>query len=299
TKIAQVLLRDYSESIRSVVMDSPLPLESNYDEVSVTNLYEAIGKLLDDCESSPDCANRFPELRNRFFDFLISTNQKPLELSVTHPNDSTEVIVKLKGKDLITVFSDASTSDIPKVPLEIDKLLNGDYTLIEARLAALFQAPDKGDGKGMRLSVWCAEEFPFADKKVVAEQKNRYPELRGLSAAVFSKEVCNIWNVKRVDDIENKPVSSDVPVLLISGEYDENTPPYFAEMLSDNFTNSFHLMFKGWKHGPITNWGNPCAMSCANAFFNNPLKRPNLECFEQIKQPVFITESLQDKMPNE
>lgn len=32
TKIAQVLLRDYPEKIRSVVMDSPLPLEVSYEE---------------------------------------------------------------------------------------------------------------------------------------------------------------------------------------------------------------------------------------------------------------------------
>ena len=49
TKIAQVLLRDYPERIRSVVMDSPLPLEANYDEESVKNLLESVDKLLSDC----------------------------------------------------------------------------------------------------------------------------------------------------------------------------------------------------------------------------------------------------------
>ena len=44
TKIAQVLLRDYPERIRSVVMDSPLPLEVNYDEESVVNVLESISK---------------------------------------------------------------------------------------------------------------------------------------------------------------------------------------------------------------------------------------------------------------
>ena len=39
TKIGQVLLRDYPDKIRSVVMDSPLPLEVNYDEESVSNLW--------------------------------------------------------------------------------------------------------------------------------------------------------------------------------------------------------------------------------------------------------------------
>jgi len=51
TKIAQVLIRDYPQKIRSVVMDSALPLEVSYDEESVENLLESMTKLLLDCES--------------------------------------------------------------------------------------------------------------------------------------------------------------------------------------------------------------------------------------------------------
>lgn len=290
TKIAQVLIRDYPKTIRSVVMDSPLPLESNYDEVSVTNLYDAINKLLDDCESDGDCKSKFPNLKSRYFDFLWRTNQNPIEIKVTNPNDNTEEIVKLKGKDLIAIFSDASTGDVASIPLEINKLLSGDYSTIENQLTALFQEPNNGDGRGMRLSVWCAEEFPFTNQVVVKNQSTKYPELIGLSSAVFSSDVCNIWNVKKVDEIENKPVKSNVPVLLISGEYDELTPPYFAAILLDNFVNSYHLVFKGWKHGPTTNWSNPCAMNCANAFFNNPLKEPDMECYKKIEKPKFVLE---------
>jgi pimeloyl-ACP methyl ester carboxylesterase len=50
TKIAQTLLRDYPEGIRSVVMDSPLPLEVNYDEESVGNLLESWELIFRDCQ---------------------------------------------------------------------------------------------------------------------------------------------------------------------------------------------------------------------------------------------------------
>lgn len=271
-------------------MDSPLPLESNYDEVSVTNLYDAINKLLEDCESDGDCNNKFPNLKSRFFEFLRTTNHNPIELAIINPNDNTEEKVKLTGKDLISIFSDASTGDVPSIPLEINKLLSGDFSTIENQLTALFQKPDNGDGKGMRLSVWCAEEFPFTNQDVVKNQSTKHPELIGLSSAVFSSDVCNTWNVKKVDELENKPVKSNIPILLISGEYDEFTPPYFAEMLSNNFVKSYHLVFKGWKHGPTTNWSNPCAMNCANVFFNNPDEEPDIECYKKIKKPKFMLE---------
>ena len=67
TKIAQVLIRDYPDKIRSVVMDSPLPLEVNYDEESVQNLLESITTLLGDCEKDQECKLAFPTIKARFF----------------------------------------------------------------------------------------------------------------------------------------------------------------------------------------------------------------------------------------
>ena len=85
-------------------------------------------------------------------------------------------------------------------------------------------------------------------------------------------------------------MKSDIPVLLISGEYDNETPVKWAESMTNNLSNSYHLIFKGWKHGPTTNWGNPCAMQAANDFFNAPGVKPSPDCLNQIKKPVFKTE---------
>jgi hypothetical protein len=60
-------------------------------------------------------------------------------------------------------------------------------------------------------------------------------------------------------------------------------------MLS-NFTNSYHLIFEGWKHTPTTNWGNQCAMQAANDFFNDPSSKPTPDCLEEIKTPKFKVE---------
>jgi len=60
--------------------------------------------------------------------------------------------------------------------------------------------------------------------------------------------------------------------------------------MTNNLINSYHFIFKGWKHTPTTNWGNQCAMQSANDFFNNPTIKPSPECFAEIKSPEFKTE---------
>jgi len=78
TKIAQVFIRDYPERIRSVVMDSPLPLEVNDDDESVENLLASIELLLSDCEKDPDCNTSFPNLKQRFSEYFIEKTNNPL-----------------------------------------------------------------------------------------------------------------------------------------------------------------------------------------------------------------------------
>ena len=283
TKIGQVLIRDYPNKIRSVVMDSPLPLEVNYDEESVNNLLESLNKLLADCQADTDCNNAFPNIKTRFLKYLEEKTIHPLEVNVENPKSGEPETFYLKGEDLITVFTSASTGSVPNIPFEINKLLNNDLTSVKERLQYLFQEPGDGIGKGMRLSVWCAEENPFNSQEKITIETNKYPEVKGLSPTVFDNEICKIWNVRKISEIENKAVKSDIPVLLISGEYDNETPVKWAESMSNNLTNSYHLIFKGWKHGPTTNWSNPCAMQVANDFFNNPEEKPNPDVLNELK----------------
>jgi len=290
TKIAQVLLRDYPERIRSVVMDSPLPLEVNYDEESVGNLLQSVEQLLSDCASDPRCNAAFPNIKQRFFDYLQEKTSTPLAVTIENPQSGQLETCYLKGEDLIAVFTSASTGGVVDIPLEINKLLNNDLSAVKERLSRLFEGPGQGAGLGMRLSVWCAEEHPFNSQEIITAETKKYPQVEGLSPAVFEEEICAIWGVKKVSDIENQPIKSDVPVLLINGEYDNETPVKWAAAMQNNLTNSHHLIFKSWKHTPTTNWGNQCAMKAANAFFNNPGMKPTPRCFAEIKSPAFKTE---------
>lgn len=290
TKIAQVLMRDYPDKIRSVVMDSPLPLEVSYDEESVQNLLESVSKLLTDCENDEKCNAAYPNIEARFFEYLEEKTINPLSVEIENPKNGNTETFYLKGDDLISVFTSASTGDVPNIPFEINRLLNNDLTSVKEQLSYLFEEPGEGAGIGMRLSVWCSEENPFNSLDIIEEETYKYPQLKGISPAIYDNEICEIWGVKNVSEMENNAIKSNIPVLLISGEYDELTPSKWAKAMMPNLGNSYHLTFKGWKHTPTTNWGNPCAMQAANDFFNNPAEKPNPTCLREIKTPKFKTE---------
>ena len=60
--------------------------------------------------------------------------------------------------------------------------------------------------------------------------------------------------------------------------------------MTTHLINGYHLIFKGWKHTPTTNWGNQCSMQAATDFFNDPGTGPNPDCLKEIKSPEFKTE---------
>jgi len=285
TKIAQVMMREYPESIRSVILDSPLPLESSYDEESAKNLMEVLNRIFDDCESQIVCNEQFPNLKNRFFEFLVETNKSPLVLS----SDDSVITHSYNGTDLALLLLGLSHDQSKSIPLFVKTILDGDYSLLLNKDDNSGSYSD-GIGVGMRLSVWCAEEFPFASQKIIEKESNFYPEIHGYNPEVFSNEICINWNVTPELNKENKAIQSKIPTLIISGSYDHVTPLSWATKMNKNLSNSFLLVFNGWKHNPTTNWGNTCAMNAANQFFNNPDSLPTSECIETAKSVKFISE---------
>jgi len=285
TKIAQVLMRDNPEPIRSVVLESPLPLEVQYDEESSKNLLETLDTILDDCAQQAACNEAFPGLKPRFYAFLEQITAEPLQLEIIPNEKKKPVTIYLRGKDVAERLSASSTADMPTLPLLISEILAGDYD----RLGSFFlqSPPGDGEGKGKRLSVWCAEEHPFNAQALIQEETSKYPAIRGLTPATYSNEICSTWNVEPEPTTENNPIQSDIPTLILNGQYDNITPPSWGQALKQNLSNSYHLIFDGFHHDITTYWDNPCGMQVANAFFNNPMIEPRLSCFEELSSFQF------------
>lgn len=285
TKIAQVLMRDHPERIRSVVMDSPLPLEVSWDEESIQMLMEGYEQLFTACESDSGCSVKYPELRNQFFAALREASSDPVDIAISHEGEP--MTFKLTGLDLAFLLAPGSNDEVAGTPRRMSDWLNGDQTSLIGTLESMLSGPGYGDGIGMRISVWCAEEMVFASDEIIAAQTNRYPEFQGAESEIFSREICEYWGVEPAPPIDNQPITSDIPVLLMSGEFDAITPSRWAAAMQANLPNSFHVIFPGWMHSVTTYWSNPCGMEVANAFFNDPSKEPIIDCFGELMSPIW------------
>jgi hypothetical protein len=142
----------------------------------------------------------------------------------------------------------------------------------------------------MHLSVQCSEELPFSSQEEISASLEKYPNIRdyledGLDESLFA--ACEYWTDSIPDPVENEPVYSDIPVLIVSGEFDPITPPAWGELASETLTNSWFLEFPGLGHDVIVS-GNECPLNIALDFYDNPYSEPDRTCLAQIEPPDYI-----------
>ncbi len=227
TRLVLTVLRRHPAGVRSVVLDSVLPPEVNFDEVSALNLLRSLNLVFDSCAVDRACGRAFPNLRQRFAELVARADRTSLQPGLDVANGGGRP-VHVRGAQVVDAIYAALHSEptIPAIPRIISDAWSGRY----AELAALVKGNQglSSFSWGLRYSVWCAEESPFEDAWLVASQVAPGLGLGGIDERTAAPEVCRAWNVKAAPAIENEPVTSDVPALIFAGEFDPDTPPQWG-----------------------------------------------------------------------
>ncbi|MEM9557585.1 MAG: alpha/beta hydrolase [Acidobacteriota bacterium] len=272
TSLALAVLRDTPGTVRAAVLDSILPPQVLYDDESSRNLEASIGRIARDCAADAACAAAYPDLQRRFDAALDAADAEPLRLRL--PDDALEGLepapddtsVLLRGADLAALVGPSSPRSIAGTPRLLDAIARHDIDVLQAAAANLL-APTSW-AWGMRLSVWCSESQPDAARTRAAAPLD---VLGGVESAVVPPAVCAAWNVPARPRREVAPVRSEVPILLVAGEYDPATPPAWAHEAARTLPRSRVVVVRAAGHIPMQDWGGDgCAMKFAASFIDDP-----------------------------
>lgn len=275
------VMRDYPQGIRSVVLESPLPPQVNYDEVGVDGIVRSLDVLFANCQADARCHKAYPDLETEFYQAVGKLNEQPISAIVKDAKTGATSDVKLNGDDFATWLIDylfsVNAEAIADAPLVIRRVFQGHYDVFK-RYANEKINPS---ASGMRYSVWCGEEMPFESRRKITAQSFRYPKLKGYEVMALP-DICRVWKVRLAKPVENKPVKSDLPTLIVTAEYDAYTPPAWGRLAAQTLPNSFLFEVPWVGHGPA--FSSPCAREMIAEFFANPRVAPNSDCLKQIKQ---------------
>lgn len=277
------VVRDYPQGIRSVVLESTLPPQVNYDEVGVDEIVRSLNVLFRNCQTDARCAAAYPKLEEEFYAAVNRLNRQPISVSVKDAKTGETSDIKLHGNDFATWLIDYLLSNdaaaIAAAPLVIHQTFQGKYDAF--RKYANDKTNSSSSSLGMRYSVWCGEEMAFESLRKIKAQSFRYPRLRGYEVMALP-DICRVWKVRPAKAIENRPVKSDVPTLILTAEYDAYTPPHWGVSAAKTLKHSFLFEVPWVGHGPA--FSNSCAREMIAEFFVNPKVAPNSDCLRQTQQ---------------
>lgn len=215
TRLVLTVLRNHPSGVRSIVLDSVLPPDVNFDEVATTNLQRALNLVFDGCAVDRDCGAAYPDLRRHFADLIARADREPLPL-VLDAADTGGRKAEIRGAEVVGAVYGAlhSPQTIPQIPRIISSAVAGRYDEL-APLVKGNQGPS-AMAWGLRYSVWCADEAPFESAGRIAAQVSPAMGLGGIDEGTAAPEVCRAWNVAPAAASENTP-GSNSPAKISAG----------------------------------------------------------------------------------
>lgn len=290
TRLAQTVVRDYPQGIRSVILDSSYPLAANLQDETAFNADRAFSVFFAGCTADEACAEAYPDLEQVFADLVAQLNDDPITIQVFNLTDGQQYDALISGDVMVSVLFQAlySAEVTPILPKLIYDVRDG-RTVDLATILSSFLAQQEFFSQGMQLSVQCNEEISFGTPDEALAAPN-FPYLdpvfeAGVVTGQFGFAVCDMWQAGQADAIENEPVTSDIPTLILAGEYDPITPPSWGQSVGERFSNSYFFEFPGIGHGASIS--GDCPLGITMDFLEDPTTEPNAVCITGMGAPEF------------
>lgn len=293
TYLAQTLMYQHPEGIRTVTLDSVEPLDdAKMASFIADNASEAFGNLFAACEAQPACAARYPDLAGTFTRLVNELEADPVTATVQVSPGDPPVEVVLDGGAIVNGIIDTAfrTQEYPNVPAWIDELDNGEpENMAITRAIPALIPPDilgYGMGFGMLCSGYVAED---SEASVLTVGQLAFPDYPDSVLApslhfTYLLDDCEIWNIPKTPKALRTATGSDIPTLVVSGTFDAVTPPSTGESAAVPLTNSIVLAFAGVGHGVIQS--NGCAQEVFASFLDNP-GAPDTSCVAVLEPAPF------------
>jgi pimeloyl-ACP methyl ester carboxylesterase len=250
TRAAQVYLRMYPESVRTVYMGSVVPIDVAEPLSFAKTEQAALEKMFDACAANSTCNSAFPRLRDEFRQMCARLSSGSVRVAVHGHSESAQlyrgrVAEWFRSK----LYRPRSSTTLPWM---IHQAYLGDWSPISEGI--LSDARDVSDdiSFGLFLSITCSEDIPFI----------REDEVAGETEATFlgdyrvrqQQAACRQLPKASLPEGFREPVRSSVSTVFASGDTDGGTPLWFMEHAAKGFSHRLEVVLRGQGH---TEW-NDC-----------------------------------------
>ena len=235
TRAAQVYLREYPQSVRTVYLGSVVPLDIATPLTMAKTAEMTRNQTFDACAADAACRAAFPDLRKEFDEVA-----KRLDSGVAS-FDRGRVAEWFRS----LTYRPYSATELPWM---IHRAHAGDWSPIEQGIQSNAAGGDAALSFGLFFSITCNDDVAFIREEDIARETQgtflRDYRIRQQQAA------CRQW--PKVPTATNRtPVKSSVPTMFVSGDSDAATPLWYTQRVAAGFAERIEIVVGGQGH---TEW---------------------------------------------
>ena len=289
TRAVLVYLRQHPEHVYTATLLGVAPTYLRMPLYHSQAAARAMDLLLQECEKDSSCQRAFPQIRADWQSVLAQLEREPARVSYS-PSDGKGAPVTVEIQR--DIFAEHlrnwmyGQDKARKIPFIIHQAAQGDWAPF-LREAIGPSIPDF-IADGMYLSVTCAEDLPFIDQAEAAKLNEGNPF--GNYRVFQQTRACGLWPRAKIPDGYRDPVSSNLPVLIFSGNMDPVTPPQRGEEVAKYLPNSRHVVISQAGHG-VDGLSDPGCVDRIIMEFMDKGSADELDtrCVERMAPPPFET----------
>jgi pimeloyl-ACP methyl ester carboxylesterase len=245
TRAAQTYLRYYPASIRSVILDGVVPPTLALGNEHAKNLEAALAALFKRCRDDHDCFDMFGDPAEDLarLKLQLAAGAQPVRYRDTKTwarRDEEFTAAHLSATVRMFAYSPEAGA---LLPMALNEAANGRFETLMAQSDMILGELGESIMHGMQLSVICSEDVPG----YVLDPADANT-LLGTDMITSMQAQCAGWPTGEAKADFRAPLKSDVPALLLSGEFDPVTPPRYGEETAKGYANGRHLVVKGRGH---------------------------------------------------
>jgi pimeloyl-ACP methyl ester carboxylesterase len=287
TMLAQVIVRDYADYIRSAVLDSAYPIWEYVMADAPASLMHYLDTIFANCANDFVCRTAYPDLPTVFAQLADRVRQQPIVFSNSDPITQEAFTTTIDHVGLIGWLIYTNPRQVPGL---IYDLRDGEVaSIVTAQQAMLKEAyrPQWPLSEGMKTTVLCQLRLAQVTPQQMIESNARdatAPWANATNAANMA--LCAQWPTRPIDAREATRLQTEVPLLVIGGEYDAGSPPRYAETIAAASDHGYAFVVPEAGHAALIS-ADPCANGIVYSFLNDPLRKPQSECLKNTRHPGF------------
>jgi pimeloyl-ACP methyl ester carboxylesterase len=276
-------LRQHSRHVRSVAVAGVATPAAKQPLQFAKAAQDAMGKLIADCTADEACRSAFPDLKAEFDAVLAALTTGPVTFELSDPvSKVTEPIRMSRGvfvERLRLMLYDLENAS--RVPLVLHRAAHGDWV----PFATTSPSGAAAGVSAMYLTVTCSETAAIiTEQDIIRETRDTFV---GEYRTRTHMRACQEWPRADTPPSYYEPVTSDVPVLILSGELDPATPAHFGTTAARSLPNSRQILITTAAHA----YWYDCMQNLVAEFISKSSARAlNIGCVQQLRRPPFALE---------